>query len=79
MFYASITQPSTAHIKYSSVMLALYIYIIVLGRNKKQNFGVFFVSDYQIILYGLMALSLCCAGLGYSLKYIFLIVIRKNI
>ena len=56
-------EPSTAHIKYSSVMLALYIYI-VLDRNKKQNFVNFFVSDYQIIPYGLMALSLCCEGLG---------------
>ena len=42
--------PSTAHIKYSSVMLALYIYI-VLDRNKKQNFGNFFcvgLSDNHI-------------------------------
>ena len=37
-------------------MLALYTYI-VLDRNKKQNFGIFFVSGYQIISYGLMALN----------------------
>ena len=51
-------QPSTAHIKYSSVMLALYIYI-VLDRNKKQNFGNFFcvgLSDNPIWINGLIAM-----------------------
>ena len=57
-------KPSTAHIKYSSVMLALYIYI-VLDRKKKQNFGNFFcvgLSDNPIWINGLIAM-LCRIGL----------------
>ena len=57
-------QPSTAPIKYGSVMLALCI-CIVLDRNIKQNLNIFLVSAYQIISYGLMTLSLDCAGLAY--------------
>ena len=54
---------STAHIKFSSVILALYI-CIVLERNIKQGVSNFFVSDYQIISYGLMTLTLRCAVLS---------------
>ena len=53
--------------KYSSVMLALYIYI-VLDRNRKQNFGIFFcvgLSDNPIWINGLIAM-LCRIGLVKS-------------
>ena len=56
--------PSTAHIKYSSVMLALYIYIVLNG-NKKQNFDNFFcvgLSDNPIWINGLITI-LCRIGL----------------
>ena len=57
-------RPSTAHIKYSSVMLALYIYIYCFGEEHKTKFDFFFVLDYQIIPYGLMTLALPCAELA---------------
>ena len=41
-----------------------YKYIMSLIGTKNKILVIFFVLDYQIISYGLMALSLCCAGLG---------------
>ena len=54
-------EPSTAHIKYGR-----FIHIYCFGyEHKAKCEQLFFVSNYQIISYGLMTITLRCAGLAY--------------